>query len=158
MVGLISSLERKFKLFFQESELANFHSFTCRFCKELTKIQKKKKKKDPDGRQKKSTSGIYWAYRIGRFFIRGFRFCNICWGHQFSGQAMHGKCFSFKVWKVFHLLGAGGNSPNPGLVPCAHSGQRGVIIPGSQWHTYPFSQKKIQEGSVSYGFFRQGHF
>ena len=50
MVGLISSLERKFKLFFQESELANFHSFTCRFCKELTKIQKKKK--DPDGRQK----------------------------------------------------------------------------------------------------------
>ena len=100
MVGLISSLERKFKLFFQESELAIFHSFTCRFCKELTKIQKKNKKKDPE----KSTSGIYWAYRTGRFFIRGFRFCNTCWGNQYLGQALHGICFSFKVWKVFLLV------------------------------------------------------
>ena len=43
---------KKVQTIFQESELAIFHSFACRFCKELTKIQKKKKKKDPDGRQK----------------------------------------------------------------------------------------------------------
>ena len=88
-----------YQWFLQENEFATFHSFMCRFCEELTKIQKKKKKDT-----EKSTSGIYWAYKIGRFFIRGFRFCNTCWGHQFSGQAMHGIYFSFKVWKIFLLV------------------------------------------------------
>ena len=68
----------------------HFHSFIFRFREDLTKFQNENKNKNPE----KSTSGIYWAYGIGRFFRRGFHFCYARWtGHQLSifraGKARH---------------------------------------------------------------------
>ena len=51
---------------------------------------------------------------------------------NFQGRQSTICIFHSRFGKFFFWYGAGGNTPNPGLVPCAHPGQRGVVIAGIQ--------------------------